>query len=555
MHRYRTREQGFALPTVVISSLILFMILVAAVGSATSVRVALEEQYYNHVARDTIETAAARSKECVLHGNMPISTNITPATNCSGVTVSGFSPYAQNGNGIRTSYIIRLVSSTAQQKRVSITATVDKLRTSTGLPSASYTQTATQQVSYTPDEVGDRASQRYWYFGSNVKFDFGATGSSMPVTSVGPLFGYEGTTVVTNQSGTFLFSSDGQTIWDKTNGVMSNGSGLNGASSATQAVVSFPMNQEQTRYGVVSNSAMAEDGYGPGELYLSVVDMTLNGGNGGVTTKNVKLGLPGFLDYSSEGVGSMPNNDGSGYWVYTYSAPAATITGFLIKLDGSVTGPVVTSLAGANAPMICTTKPSGLSGYGSINFNKNYSKMILLIGSVGCAASNGTAYIITPNSTTGTLAVNAKWTTANSVTPGEGYTADFSPSGNYVYVTQLYHGAMTRYNVSSGVGATIAGTQWNIGRTTNLADAGSMLNAGGMVKRGPDDRMYVADRAYRYSSVTPCRISYVSNPDDPTNSTSAIGWNLNGLVLPAGTCGWWGLAHTATVYIPKITTY
>lgn len=559
MYRRRTLEQGFALPTIVISSLVLFMILVAAVGSATSIRVALDEQFYDRVARDTIETAAARSKECVLNGELQENVDVSPSTNCSGVTVGGFSQYVQNSGGYRTSYRIRLESSTPQQKRIAITATVEKLRTSNGTVVSSYGRAANQQIVYTPDDIGDRASQRHWYFGNYVALDFGASGTNMPTASVGPLLGYEGTTVVTNQAGAFQFSSDGRTIWNKANQIMVNGSGLNGGDSATQAVVSFPMNHAQTRYGVVSNSAMGELGYGHGELYLSIVDMTMNGGNGQVVTKNVKLGT--INDYTSEGFGSMPNADGSGYWVYSYNAPAATITGFLVKLDGTVTGPVQTSVAGANAPMICRTYPSGLTGYGSVSFNKNFSKMILLMGADDASLApcnspqtNGTAYLITPNPTTGALTINAKWTTGNWF-DGDGYSADFSPSGNYVYVTQIYDGAITRYDVSSGVSATIAATRLSLGRTTSLTDAGSMGQAGGMVKRGPDNRMYVADRAYRWSSVTPCKMSYISNPDAPGYNIADLGWNVDGLVLPAGACTWWGLPQTATVYVPKITTY
>lgn len=549
----RLQERGFALPTIVISSLVLFMVLIAAVGSASSVRSALDTQFFDIVGRDVVETAAARSKDCVLNSNLTLNVDVKPNTNCDGSTNSAASAYIQNSGGYRTSYTIRLVSSTAQKKEIKITSLIEKIRSSSGSAYQSYTKGATQLVMYTPDEAGDRASKRYWFFGVNGKLDFGTTGSALPALGTGPLTAGEGTTVVTNQSGDLQFTSNGLTIWDKTGAVMQNGSGLSGASSATQAVVSFPMNKARTKYGVVSNTAMGETGYGPGELYLSIVEMSLNGGNGGVTIKNQKLGIAN--DYSSEGLGAMPNNDGSGYWVYTYSSTAATITGFLIKLDGSVSGPVVTSLAGANAPTICTTWASGLTGYGSFNFKNDFSKMLVLIGATGCGATqNGTLYYITPDAATGVLTITAKWVSSSGYS-GNGYTADFSPSGKYAYATQLYQGALTRYDLSSGNAATIKASEWQIGSTTTLTDANSIHQAGGQIRQGPDGRMYMPDRSYEYSGITPCKMSYIDHPDEMTTSTIAIGLQLDAMVMPSGTCTWFGLPQTATVYIPKIVTY
>jgi len=549
----RRYKQGFALPTIVIASLVLFMVLVAAVGSASSIRAALDTQFYDFVGRDVLETAASRAKDCVLNSNLILNTDVKPNTNCDGSVNSLASLYIQNGNGYRTSYTIRMVSSTAQKKEIKITSLVEKIRQSSAVVYQSYTKNATQLVMYTPDEAGDRASKRYWFFGNNVKFDFGTSGTAQPIVSAGNLIAGEGTTVVTNQSGDLQFTSDGLTIWDKTGAIMQNGSGLSGASSATQAVVSFPMNKNRTKYGVVSNTAMGETGYGPGELYLSVVDMTLNGGNGAVTIKNQKLGIAN--DYSSEGLGAMPNNDGSGYWVYSFSSTAPTITGFLIKLDGSVTGPVTTSLAGANAPTVCTTWASGLTGYGSFNFSKDFSTMLLLIGATGCGAGqNGTLYLIKPDASTGALTVSAKWVSTSGLS-GNGYSADFSPSGKYAYVTQLYQGALTRYDISSGNSTTIKSSEWQIGSNTTLTDATSIHHAGGQVRQGADGRMYMPDRAYSYSSFTPCKMSYINQPDNPTTSTLAIGLSLDAITLPVGACSIWGLPQTATVYVPRVVTY
>ncbi|OYX37938.1 hypothetical protein B7Z00_02585 [Candidatus Saccharibacteria bacterium 32-50-10] len=88
MYRRRTLERGFALPTIVISSLVLFMILVAAVGSASSVRVALDTQFYQQLAKDAAESGLSQATECLKNSNYTATWStaspLRPNTNCNG---------------------------------------------------------------------------------------------------------------------------------------------------------------------------------------------------------------------------------------------------------------------------------------------------------------------------------------------------------------------------------------------------------------------------------------------------------------------------------------
>ena len=61
----RRFEQAFALPTVVITSVILLMLLVGGLSSTTSVRRGLTEQYYNTLAREAAESGIAYGRNCI----------------------------------------------------------------------------------------------------------------------------------------------------------------------------------------------------------------------------------------------------------------------------------------------------------------------------------------------------------------------------------------------------------------------------------------------------------------------------------------------------------
>src|SRR6185295_1528396 len=126
-----------------------------------------------------------------------------------------------------------------------------------------------------------------WCFGNNAGLDFN---SGSPVA-------YNGTAIVTAEgsasiadrtTGQLLFYTDGITIWDKNNQVMPGGTSLGGNPSSTQSGVIVPMTSDPNKYYVFSVDAQA----GAGGVQYALVDMTLNGGLGSVTSANNVLLTP-----------------------------------------------------------------------------------------------------------------------------------------------------------------------------------------------------------------------------------------------------------------------
>jgi hypothetical protein len=87
MGRQRT-SKAFALPTVLIASIVLLMVLAVSVTATAAVRTTLQNQYYVQLAQVAGESGVAYAKACLAaNGNVPQWTDakpLTPATDCSG---------------------------------------------------------------------------------------------------------------------------------------------------------------------------------------------------------------------------------------------------------------------------------------------------------------------------------------------------------------------------------------------------------------------------------------------------------------------------------------
>src|SRR6185369_10620340 len=127
---------------------------------------------------------------------------------------------------------------------------------------------------------------RSWFFGNHAGLKFTPSWTVTPMT--GALETGEGCSAVDDPSGNPLFYTDGQTVFNKNDLAMPNGTGLLGHQSATQSGIIVPW-PGTTKYFLFTVDA-TENGLANG-LYYSVVDMTLASGLGDVvvSSKNTLL--------------------------------------------------------------------------------------------------------------------------------------------------------------------------------------------------------------------------------------------------------------------------
>jgi len=155
-------RRGFALPTVLIASVILLSILAVAVTSTVTIRTSLKNQYYAQLAQVAGEAGVAYAKACLSdNGNIPQWTNakpLMPNTDCTGTALSGITCPADDAcfvtrNGtVRSTFKVTLPTVDGDGRAVTIpnTGITEITRASTGVVWRTYNQ-MTSQSAVVPD--------------------------------------------------------------------------------------------------------------------------------------------------------------------------------------------------------------------------------------------------------------------------------------------------------------------------------------------------------------------------------------------------------------------
>src|SRR5215831_18462143 len=121
----------------------------------------------------------------------------------------------------------------------------------------------------------------WWFFGLNAGLNFNS-GSPVAVTT-GALSTSEGCSAISDSSGNLLFYTDGITVYTKQNTKMPNSGDLDGDISSTQSAQIVPLPGNPNLFYIFTTPA---EGGSDGFRY-SIVDLSLNGGLGDVTQKNI----------------------------------------------------------------------------------------------------------------------------------------------------------------------------------------------------------------------------------------------------------------------------
>lgn len=239
--RYGTTRPGFALPTLLVVSVAMLIIMASAVSAVSTSRTALNGQYYNQLAREAAESGLARAKSC-LQGSNYIATwgmgasgkPLRPNTSCAGgdACTSPASCFIISRPDLRTTFSVDAPTSTlAGVQTVTVKASVELLRSSgSSQPWKTYTESANArvgaQVGFDNVKFGYYSSGAYFYtqgtdgvvrgtgWNGFGQLGNGSYSSAQTPTAVKPLPG--GATVaniftsfVSRGMNTFMTASDG----------------------------------------------------------------------------------------------------------------------------------------------------------------------------------------------------------------------------------------------------------------------------------------------------------------------------------------------------------
>ncbi|MBT8265905.1 MAG: T9SS type B sorting domain-containing protein [Bacteroidia bacterium] len=254
-----------------------------------------------------------------------------------------------------------------------------------------------------------------WYFGSKAGLDFNS-GTPVPLLN-GQLDTVEGCETFSDSDGNLLFYTDGKMVWNRNHQLMPNGDNLLGSFSSSQSALIIPKIDDETIFYIITADVVQayENGVADGNgLNYSVVDITLEGGLGDVTEKNINL-----LTQGSEKITAVSAFDGTGYWLVTHRN--SNFYAFKIGANGVNTTPVITTL-GPNISHFDNIR-------GSIKSSPNGSQ-IAIAHTIFEPLYNGYVYLYDFDTSTGIL--------SNELLIAEGYVfygVEFSSNSTKLYAS------------------------------------------------------------------------------------------------------------------------
>ncbi len=278
---------------------------------------------------------------------------------------------------------------------------------------------------------------------------------------------------------------------------MLNGQGLLGDLESSQSALIVRQPSSNSIYYIFTTNDWWNTS---GGLRYSTVDMTLDGGKGGIIQKNILLN-----SNIREQVAATFANNCKDIWIVSHEKDNNKFVSYLLTQNGLQTTPVSSSIG---------MTYSGSNRYGHLKFSRSGLKLCSTLG----GSSNETVELYDFNKGTGSVS-NVTTISTNNITT-DAYSAEFSPDGSKLYVVSLNQSFVNQYDLSSGIQSTIVNSRINIANGTS-----SKIS----LQIGPDNKIYVCRNGSSFLGV-------ISAPNNTGLSCNYIdnGLSLNGRVSNLG---------------------
>jgi gliding motility-associated-like protein len=315
----------------------------------------------------------------------------------------------------------------------------------------------------------NQAANWFFGYGAGLQFDLGA--NTQTSINGGALSTNEGCATISDIFGDLLFYTEGSLVWDRNNHVMPNGTGLFGDASSTQSAIIVPKPNDNDLYYVFTvDNALDGSNFG---LNYSIIDMTLNGGLGDVTSKNLNL-----LSICSEKISAVLKDClTKSIWVITYASQSGSgdnyNTFYAYEVSDTGVNPIPVKSTFNN---ISTQEPRG------------YLKLSPDGEKLACANMGSGMFLFDFDVATGIVS-NEQQLNINTAS-NSAYGVEFSPNSQVLYV----HSSNDQQNGSpSAHSSTLSQydlTSPNISTTRVTIDQQTLYRGG--LQLGPDGKIYRA---------------------------------------------------------------
>ncbi|GAA4277842.1 T9SS type B sorting domain-containing protein [Aquimarina mytili] len=375
-----------------------------------------------------------------------------------------------------------------------------------------------------------------WYFGQNAGISFNTT----PPTALtnGQVNTLEGCTTISDATGSLLFYTDGITVWNRFHNIMPNGTNLKGDPSSTSSALIVPQPNNPNLYIIFTvdephhfnadNDASTTDGDGINDGFMySVVDITLDGGNGDVLNSQKNIPLITYdtsnnleSQYKcSEKITAVKSDDCDSFWVITHFVD--TFYSFRISSTGVDPTPV-TSKIGVTVPA---------SGYrrnalGYIKASPEGDKLAVAhfgFSNIPGGDANGKVLIYDFDNVTGQITNEIELSNIDSP-----YGIEFSQTGQRLYAT---------YDIGPAGNGQSYMVQYDLSLPDNqIASSGTRIQnqlnqqtssfAAGAIQLGPDGKIYRS--LFDIINQTGSHLGVIENPED---LASVLIYNERGVLV------------------------
>jgi gliding motility-associated-like protein len=315
-----------------------------------------------------------------------------------------------------------------------------------------------------------------WYFGNQAAISFNPGNNGIPSSnSTSVMNAPEGCSSVSDIQGNILFYTNGKTIYNKHHRVMQNGDSLSGHVSAFQSSLIVPQPGSDNIYYLFTTDAI-ENSFANGYRY-SIIDMSLNGGDGSVTNKNVLL-------YSSctERLAAIRHANGIDVWVITNDKTSNSFRAWLVNCTGLQPNAVV-----SNVGVVLDLEGS----IGAMKSSPDGTKLCQTQFTSDEFGVGNYFQLFDFNANTGVLS-NAR---SISSPPGLYYNSAFSPDSRFLYATRPNAAVVDQFDISQPTTAQIISSKISI--PADFGFYGIQLAA--------DKKIYLS----RYSS----KLAVINQPD------------------------------------------
>ncbi len=335
-----------------------------------------------------------------------------------------------------------------------------------------------------------------WYFGFGCGMHF--DGPATPVFQGGsPIQAAEGTATMSDATGNLLYYTDALAVYNANHALMLNGAGLWGGNSATQSslCVRKPGSASLHYVFTVGNANNAQ-------LHYSIIDMSLDGGLGGVTADKNLLLEPSI----TEKIAGCPHQNGIDRWILVHRWNSDEFAAYLLTSAGLDTVPVVSAVGASHTGSMLHTA-------GQMKISPNGNKLALVTYYM-----NRTQLFDFDNST-GLVSAPIDL----PLTQRE-YGLSFSPDGSKLYTAAVLYDTLmsriTQYDITSNDSTLIAASRYVV-----YQDPENF----GALETGLDGKVYAVQYLQSYLGVinapneTGALCAYVHNGYSLQGSTCALG--------------------------------